>query len=551
MSDLAAARDDLGAFASIVGHPLADWQARSLDLATRTTAILAPRQTGKSRSLALLALHRAFRSRGQRVLIVSAGEDASRRLLTEVRRIAADSPLLRGSVVDEQAGLLTLSNGSEVRSVPASERQVRGWSVDLLLIDEAALVSDDVALGAALPTTAARPDARIVLASTPWAQGGFFHSHVVAGDSEHLRVHRWRIEDAAWISPTAIEAARTAMSPARFAAEYEAAWTSDAAAMFSRAVLERVTADLELPTLDRLRGPARLLGGVDWGVSTDRSAFVAIARLPVAHLNTDRSPTEPAYVVACSRAWPAGEPLSNVARAIAATPAHLALLSSETNGVGAGPTQELFRLCRDRPWDAGGGSVPRFVAVEEGGEQSIPQYRPRRRRGDRARGFVTKRNPVHTTAATKAHVYERLRWLADQERLILPRDAELLRELAALRIELRPSGTESIEAGAGHDDLADALYLAAGPARSRCLLADLASRGRTEAEVADLDEPVIETGDGLRVYRRPPLQSVNGPALTIPEGVTESVPTDPVLDELRTAARRALDNRDRQEARSA
>jgi len=33
---------------------------------------------------------------------------------------------------------LVLSNGSELRSVPQSERAVRGWSVDTLLIDEAA-----------------------------------------------------------------------------------------------------------------------------------------------------------------------------------------------------------------------------------------------------------------------------------------------------------------------------------------------------------------------------------------------------------------------------
>ena len=122
MTNLARARDSLAAFAAMVGHPLTEWQARALDLVTRITAILAPRQSGKSRSLALLALWFAFRTPGARCLIVSAGEEASRRLLAEVRRIAASSPLLRGSLVDEQAGLVTLTNGSEVRSVPASDR---------------------------------------------------------------------------------------------------------------------------------------------------------------------------------------------------------------------------------------------------------------------------------------------------------------------------------------------------------------------------------------------------------------------------------------------
>ena len=126
-----------------------------------------------------------------------------------MRGIATGSPLLRGSVVDETAGLLTLSNGSEVRSVPASERQIRGWAVDLLLIDEAALVSDDLILGAAFPTTAARPDARIVMASSATTAAGAFYDHVMLGrqGAEHVRAFAWSLSDAPWISATVIEAA--------------------------------------------------------------------------------------------------------------------------------------------------------------------------------------------------------------------------------------------------------------------------------------------------------------------------------------------------------
>ncbi len=40
--DLDAARRSLSAFAATIGHPLTDWQARALDLATRITAIIAP-----------------------------------------------------------------------------------------------------------------------------------------------------------------------------------------------------------------------------------------------------------------------------------------------------------------------------------------------------------------------------------------------------------------------------------------------------------------------------------------------------------------------------
>lgn len=236
---LRTARSDLGVFSRLVDRPLAGWQAGSLRLDRRTSVIVAPRQTGKSRSLAVLALHGAFRRRGQRVLIVSAGEDAARRLLGEVKAIAAGSPLLAGSVVDELAGLVTLSNGSEIRSVPASERQIRGWAVDLLIIDEAALLDDDLILGAALPTTAARPEARIVLASSPLGAGGAFYDFARRGwsGSEHVAAFRWRLVDAAWVGADVIAALREGLSERRARAELEAEFIDLDAA---EALVERV-----------------------------------------------------------------------------------------------------------------------------------------------------------------------------------------------------------------------------------------------------------------------------------------------------------------------
>jgi hypothetical protein len=216
-----AARDDLAVFADLVGRPMKDWQVESLRLERSTTVIVAPRQTGKSRSLAVLALHRAFRSPGVRVLVVSAGEDAARRLLTEVRSVATGSPLLAGSVVDELSALVTLSNGSEIRSVPASERAIRGWTVDLLIIDEAASVEDDLILGAALPTTAARPEARIVLAGSPLLASGAFYDFATRGwgGSEHVASFRWRLADAVWISADTVASLSESLTPARLRAE--------------------------------------------------------------------------------------------------------------------------------------------------------------------------------------------------------------------------------------------------------------------------------------------------------------------------------------------
>jgi hypothetical protein len=223
-ADLHRARADLRVFSEAIGQPLTESQASSLGLEQRTTVIVGARQCGKSRSLAVLALHRAFRLPGQHVLVVSAGESAARRLLGEVTAVAMRSALLAGSVTDETAGLVRLSNGSSIRSVPASERAVRGWSVDLLLCDEAALIEDELLLAAAIPTTAARPDARIVLAGTPAGPEGAFYTFAELGEqgAPDVVTHVWRLSDAPWIADSVVDSARAALAPAQFRREFEA-----------------------------------------------------------------------------------------------------------------------------------------------------------------------------------------------------------------------------------------------------------------------------------------------------------------------------------------
>jgi hypothetical protein len=56
MPDLARLRSDLAAFAAAIGQPLAPRQAAALRLRKRTTVVAAPRQSGKSRALAVLSL---------------------------------------------------------------------------------------------------------------------------------------------------------------------------------------------------------------------------------------------------------------------------------------------------------------------------------------------------------------------------------------------------------------------------------------------------------------------------------------------------------------
>jgi len=542
MADLRAMRGSVEVFAAEVGWPLAPFQADALRFDTRVTTIVAGRQLGKSRALAVSALWAAFRRPEQRSLIVSASDDAARRVLSEVRRIVTGSDLLRGSVVDEQASLVRLSNGSEVRSVAASERAVRGWSADFLGIDEAGLLPAALITEAAMPTTTARPDALILMVGTAGLAAGPFFDLRRLGEvgSEYARAFRWvaRVAggdaDAPWVSASAIETDRATMHPRRFSAEHLAIDAGAADAFLAPAVIESSTLDYMADELGSMQGPAQSLLGVDWGASVNRSAAVAIGRLAVLG--------EPVFAVRAVRRWPAGWPLHAVADEIAASPGHLAAISSEVNGLGSAATEILWRAIQRRPYDAGGGRpAPTVAVVEDGWDPFAPEPRPRRRRS----GFVTQRRKVVTSAGLKSGSYGALALLLGQGRLLLPASArELLSELRLLKVDYTQQGTERIEASAGDDDLCDAFMLAAAPFRRQdgawsTVLGELAQR-RDLPTVGGGSGEGVAGPDGLVIPRSPVWISVAGAEVTRPD-VGERVAQGFASAGLREQVRQAIE----------
>src|ERR1700722_5530375 len=133
---LRALRDPAEFSEGLCGSPLWDHQGAVARSQARYRVICSGRQAGKSRLLAVLALHQGFTKPGSLTLVVSAGETAARRLLEDIAPLAS-SALLAPSLVEDNQTLLVLSNGSHIRSVPASQKQIRGWPVDLLVLDEA------------------------------------------------------------------------------------------------------------------------------------------------------------------------------------------------------------------------------------------------------------------------------------------------------------------------------------------------------------------------------------------------------------------------------
>jgi hypothetical protein len=542
MADVQVLRQDFGAFCEAVGRPREPFQLRSFSLKKRITAVVAPRQSGKSETLALLALWWAYRSPSQRILIVSAGDEASKRLLALIRQIATGSPLLAGSVVDEQSGLLTLTNGSRIKAVPASERQIRGETADLLIIDEAALVSDDVGLGAAFPTAAAREHARILLCSSAGPANGFFFDHVQVGlaHSEHVDADLWDIEDCWWVTPSTRESLRVSLGPQRFDAEVRNIFGGMSDTLLTRLILDPCCGDYLADHLDSMLPAARVTTGHDHAMSgPDFNAMTAIGCMAL----RDRRQ----YAVRMTHRWPTGVPIHQVVADVAGSPAHYDAMNSETNGLGGPITEQLWRAIYNRPRGMGGGNPAGrgWVVVEERGDVGEAPPPPRRR--PPAQLFTTVKRPIFTTAALKASIFSALRLLLERRWLLIPASADdLIRELLLLKVDLTATGTEKIEARSGHDDLAMSLALALTPYKDengawRTRVMDWADPTRFRLPLpllpAAMDRlEMVPAGDVL-VPRTPAWVSVRGAELTLPSDLDL---VDPSLRSLRRRVNEAV-----------
>ena len=409
-------RDDFGFFCEKVGKPRTQFQLDALKLEARQTIIISPRQCGKSESVSLVALWSAFRKPGQVVMVVSSSETAAIRLLATIRDFC-QHPLLKSSILDETQTRLVLSNGSKILSMPASEKAIRGWSVDLLIVDEAAFIDDSILLSAALPTTTARPDARIILCSTPLGDAGSFYSMALMGFDPtipHTKAFQWRLLDAPWITEDVIETARRTLPPIRFRQEYEGEFIGSGNAFFDRQLLLSCVADY--PLVENGMGmPVKC--GLDWGRRQDYHAIALAGALMDYGVNGQPIVIVP-YVESSQRLYD-----SQVARIKALSASWDMEIRSETNGVGAYPTEKL--------------------TLELGG--------------------WTRVIPQGASLRTKEDFYGRLAVLFQTQGIVIPNHADLLRQLQALTATATSTGGLRIEAPESvHDDLPDALALAVG-----------------------------------------------------------------------------------------
>jgi hypothetical protein len=224
-------------FAMGVGIEPDPWQVQALASEHPRKILCCGRQTGKSTVGAVLAIHKALTQPGSTVLVVAPGERQAKLLFSKARRLyeQAGHPLPAHS--HRRTGL-ELANGSVVEALPAVERTMRGFSVDLLVVDEAAAVPDEDYFGI-LPALIATQGEQVLL-STPRGKRGFFHE-LWNSDDDWQRV-MVRSDEVGRIRPEDLEVFRSTMPEQFFQQEFYCEWLDTDGALFSYEDIEAALA---------------------------------------------------------------------------------------------------------------------------------------------------------------------------------------------------------------------------------------------------------------------------------------------------------------------
>jgi hypothetical protein len=144
------------------------------------------RQTGKSTTVAAIALHQLLTSPGSLVLLVAPSERQSHELFRKVLHAYRTLGKPIASVRSNRSEL-ELKSGSRLVALPGREETIRSFSgVDLLILDEASRVPDD--LYRSVRPMLAVSQGRLLALSTPFGQRGWFYEEWI-GVGPWQRIH--------------------------------------------------------------------------------------------------------------------------------------------------------------------------------------------------------------------------------------------------------------------------------------------------------------------------------------------------------------------------
>mgnify|MGYP003146766990 CR=1 FL=1 len=271
------------------------YQDKVLNDNSKRIIVCSSRQIGKTYVTAIRALHYAMFNEDSSILVFSRNNNQSKKFLREMKNIMQlgmdnlkhtmdkqpstywdePGPWIFPQNIDKKKPNNTeefsLTNGSIIRSLPATDSS-RGYTADLVIVDEAAFVQDEI-FEMVIEPTVRFTGGSIILLSTPNGQKCYFYHLFDPLDKREENDYsrywwKWELCPNENIKKMT-EKKRKVLDPMRFAQEYEAQFTVDADSFFqSRKIREATRPDLQLKYADLEN---HYVCGVDYGVINSKT----------------------------------------------------------------------------------------------------------------------------------------------------------------------------------------------------------------------------------------------------------------------------------------
>jgi phage FluMu gp28-like protein len=234
------------------------------------------RQSGKTTTIAIKAVHFAFCNADVTVLITAPSRRQSIIMFSKIAGFIFRT-VLRKSIVRATQTTIQLSNGSEIIALPCSEHLLRGYTAHMVIVDEAAFISEEVVTNILYPMLATT-NGSLILLSTPWGKNHFFYRAFVDPD---FSVHRVKSRECPLISDKFLKKQKELMTTETYRMEYEAEFVEAATSYFPQDLIRScIDSELVLEHDLEMLGPQEgdFYAGCDLGKLQDYSVFAVIQK---------------------------------------------------------------------------------------------------------------------------------------------------------------------------------------------------------------------------------------------------------------------------------
>lgn len=423
----------------LVPFILRDYQKEMLSsfVENRFNMALMARQSGKTETVRAFILHYILFNREKTVALLANKGETAREILGKIQIAYQHLPKwMQHGVVGFGKGSFTLENGSRVIAASTSSSAIRGYTVQALVIDEAAFIERwDEFYASVMPTITEGDDTKLIMCSTP---NGLNHYHKMwieseQGKNEFIRFHVpwYKVpgRDAEWAKQYL---SLLGNDTEKFAQEMGIEWLGSSGTLIAGWKLKQLVEDIPAQASDGLyqyKAPEKghkyaLVADVSHGKGLDYSAFHVI--------DCTAMPYEQVCVYHSNRVTPTD--YASIIYAIGTTYED-AMVLIEVNDIGA--------------------QVADLVSYELGYENVIMTASVgNQKRVVSGFGVGNKDKGIRTTKPVKATGCAMLKLLVEQNQLVI-RNGATIEELATFSKK-----GNSYEAEEGkHDDLVMGLVL--------------------------------------------------------------------------------------------